>query len=338
MGERVLTVKDLRVTLPVPAGRLHAVQGVSFHVDRSETLCIVGESGCGKSLTALGIMDLLPPHAERTAGRLELEAQSLTTLGEHAMSDIRGNRMAMIFQEPMTSLNPAYSIGDQLQEALRRHKRAPRRVGRARAVELLERVGITAASSRLKQYPHQLSGGLRQRVMIAMALMCQPALILADEPTTALDVTIQAQILNLLAQLQQEFAMGLVLITHDLGIVARIATRVVVMYAGQVVESGSAASVFSAPRHPYTRGLLACIPVPGRTRRGAPLGTIPGLVPSLIGSIDGCHFARRCPHAIDTCRAAPVPFEAAADGHDVRCIRHRELGAGVVTTPPVAVT
>jgi peptide/nickel transport system ATP-binding protein len=252
------------------------------------------------------------------------------------MSDLRGNRMAMIFQEPMTSLNPAYSIGDQLQEALLRHKRVSRREARGRAMALLERVGITAAASRLKQYPHQLSGGLRQRVMIAMALMCQPALILADEPTTALDVTIQAQILHLLAELQREFAMGLVLITHDLGIVARIATRVVVMYAGQVVETGSATAVFSAPRHPYTRGLLACIPVPGRTRRGAALGTIPGLVPSLVGTIDGCHFARRCPHAIEACRAAAVPLDIAADGHRVRCIRHRELGTPATASPVTA--
>jgi peptide/nickel transport system ATP-binding protein len=337
MSERVLTVEDLHVRLPVPAGTLHAVQGVTFHVDRGETLCIVGESGCGKSLTALAIMGLLPVHAERTAARLELQGQSLTDLSERAMSDVRGNRMAMIFQEPMTSLNPAYSIGDQLAEALKRHKRVSHRHARTRTVELLERVGITAAASRLRQYPHQLSGGLRQRVMIAMALMCQPALILADEPTTALDVTIQAQILHLLARLQREFSMGLVLITHDLGIVARIATRVVVMYAGQIVEAGSASAIFSTPRHPYTRGLMACIPVPGRTRRGAALGTIPGLVPSLVGEIGGCHFARRCAHAIDACRAAPVPLEVAADGHDVRCIRHRELTTGVLSNPPVAV-
>ena len=337
MSERVLTVEDLRVTLPVPAGKLHAVQGVSFHVDRGETLCIVGESGCGKSLTALAIMNLLPTHAERRAARLELAGRSLMGVGERAMSDIRGNGMAMIFQEPMSSLNPAYSIGDQLQECLLRHKRVSRREARARAIALLERVGITAAANRLKQYPHQLSGGLRQRVMIAMALMCQPALILADEPTTALDVTIQAQILHLLAELQREFAMGLVLITHDLGIVARIATRVVVMYAGEVVEAGSAAAVFSAPRHPYTRGLMACIPVPGRTRRGAALGTIPGMVPSLVGTIDGCHFARRCAHAIETCRSGAVALETAADGHRVRCIRHRELATGAVSAPPVAV-
>src|SRR5262245_15312090 len=337
MNERVLTVEDLRVELPVPAGLLRAVQGVSFHVDRGETLCIVGESGCGKTLTALAVMNLLPARAKRAARRIELEGRELRDLSERAMANVRGNRMAMIFQEPMTSLNPAYTIGNQLEEALLRHRRTPRRTARERAVYLLDRVGVRPAASRLKQYPHQLSGGLRQRVMIAMALMCSPALILADEPTTALDVTIQAQILHLLAELQREFAMGLVLITHDLGIVARIATRVVVMYAGQVAEAGTAAAVFAAPAHPYTRGLLACIPVPGRTRRGDHLGTIPGLVPSLVGEMRGCHFASRCPHAVDACRAAPVPLETADDGHHVRCIRHRELSAGVRSTPPVPV-
>ena len=246
------------------------------------------------------------------------------------MSDIRGNRMAMIFQEPMTSLNPAYTIGNQLEEALLRHRRISRREARERAVYLLDRVGITAAGSRLKQYPHQLSGGLRQRVMIAMALMCSPSLILADEPTTALDVTIQAQILHLLAELQREFAMGLVLITHDLGIVARIATRVVVMYAGEVVETGTAAAIFAAPAHPYTRGLLACIPVPGRTRRGERLGTIPGMVPSLIGETQGCNFAGRCALR-HRCLppGADIPLEASGGGaHLVRCIRHKEIAAG----------
>jgi peptide/nickel transport system ATP-binding protein len=326
MTERILTVEDLRVALPVPAGTLNAVQGVSFHVDRGETLCIVGESGCGKTLTALAVMNLLPSRAVRTAARLELEGRDLARTSERGMADIRGNRMAMIFQEPMTSLNPAYTIGNQLEEALLRHHRTSRSEARGRAVHLLERVGITAAASRLKQYPHQLSGGLRQRVMIAMALMCSPALILADEPTTALDVTIQAQILHLLAELQRELAMGLVLITHDLGIVARIATRVVVMYAGQVVESGSAEAVFHVPAHPYTRGLLACIPVPGRTARGGKLGTIPGLVPSLIGETRGCAFAGRCEHAIAKCRASEVPLEPSGSGHVVRCLRHAEIG------------
>ncbi|MGE0848698.1 MAG: ABC transporter ATP-binding protein [Hyphomicrobiaceae bacterium] len=328
MSERILTVEDLRVALPVPAGTLNAVQGVTFHINRGETLCIVGESGCGKTLTALAIMDLLPARARRTAAKLELEGRDLTRTTERAMADVRGNRMAMIFQEPMTSLNPAYTIGNQLEEALLRHRRVSRSEARERAVYLLNRVGIPSAASRLRQYPHQLSGGLRQRVMIAMALMCSPSLILADEPTTALDVTIQAQILHLLAELQRELAMGLVLITHDLGIVARIATRVVVMYAGEVVEAGSAAAVFSAPAHPYTRGLIACIPVPGRTRRGAHLGTIPGLVPSLVGAMRGCHFAGRCPYAVDACREAAVPLEAGADAdHIVRCIRHAEVAS-----------
>jgi peptide/nickel transport system ATP-binding protein len=339
MTERVLTVEDLRVALPVPAGTLHAVQGVSFHVDRGETVCIVGESGCGKTLTALAVMDLLPQRARRTATRLELEGRDLARARERAMADIRGNRMAMIFQEPMTSLNPAYTIGNQLEEALLRHRRSSRRQARDRAVHLLERVGITAAASRLKQYPHQLSGGLRQRVMIAMALMCSPSLILADEPTTALDVTIQAQILHLLAELQRELAMGLVLITHDLGIVARIATRVVVMYAGQVVETGPAEAVFHAPAHPYTQGLLACIPVPGRTRRDDRLGTIPGLVPSLIGETRGCAFASRCPHVLDVCRAAAIPLEPASGGRQlVRCVRHSEIGATASRRPTEAVS
>jgi peptide/nickel transport system ATP-binding protein len=325
MSERILTVEDLRVDLPVPAGTLHAVQGVSFHVDRGETVCIVGESGCGKTLTALAIMDLLPPRANRSARRLELAGRDILNISERQMSDMRGASVAMIFQEPMTSLNPAYTIGNQLKEALLRHRRVSRREARKRAVYLLERVGITAAASRLRQYPHQLSGGLRQRVMIAMALMCGPALILADEPTTALDVTIQAQILHLLAELQREFSMGLVLITHDLGVVARIATRVVVMYAGEVVETGSADAIFAAPAHPYTQGLIACIPVPGRTRRGEALGTIPGMVPSLVGTQTGCHFASRCSYVIDACRRAPIPLEAARGDQLVRCIRHAEI-------------
>jgi peptide/nickel transport system ATP-binding protein len=328
MSERILTVEDLRVDLPVPAGMLHAVQGVSFHVDRGETVCIVGESGCGKTLTALALMNLLPARAQRTAKRLELAGRDISHVSEREMSNIRGAHAAMIFQEPMTSLNPAYRIGNQLEEALLRHNRVSRRQARERAVYLLERVGITAAGSRLKQYPHQLSGGLRQRVMIAMALMCAPGLILADEPTTALDVTIQAQILHLLAELQREFAMGLVLITHDLGVVARIATRVVVMYAGEVVETGTAAEIFSHPAHPYTRGLIECIPIPGRRRRGEPLGTIPGMVPSLIGESIGCHFASRCEHGIDACRIGEIQLDPVrGDGQLVRCIRHADIYA-----------
>ncbi|WP_282605290.1 ABC transporter ATP-binding protein [Pelagibius sp. Alg239-R121] len=322
MTERILEVENLTIDIPVPSGILHAVQDISIHVDRGETLCIVGESGCGKSLTSLAIMDLLPKKAIRQAARLELADESIFGISERRMSDIRGNRMSMIFQEPMTSLNPAYTIGDQLTEALRRHRKVSRGEAKDRAVFLLEKVGITAAASRLGQYPHQLSGGLRQRVMIAMALMCGPDLIIADEPTTALDVTIQAQILHLLAELQREFNMGLILITHDLGVVARIADRIAVMYAGQIVETGSAAQIFTEPLHPYTRGLLDCIPIPGKTQRGAHLGAIPGIVPSLVGQMPGCHFASRCPLVDDHCLAGAVPlFDHRDTNRSIRCLR-----------------
>lgn len=318
---KILEVENLTVDIPLPAGMLHPVQGVSFPVERGKTLCIVGESGCGKSLTSLAIMDLLPKAAIRTADRLTLDGEDILNAGERRMSDIRGDKMGMIFQEPMTSLNPAYTIGNQLLEALLRHRKVSRQKARDRAVFLLEKVGITAAASRLRQYPHQLSGGLSQRVMIAMTLMCGPDLIIADEPTTALDVTIQAQILLLLAALQREFRMGLILITHDLGVVARVADRVAVMYAGQIVESGTAEQVFERPTHPYTQGLLDCIPIPGKTKRGAHLGVIPGIVPSLIGDISGCRFYDRCPYAMPECAAADVPLTAgeAAD-HTYRCL------------------
>ncbi len=318
---RIIEVEALNVEIPVPAGILHPVQNVSFHVDRGETLAIVGESGCGKSLTSLAIMDLLPSRAQRSARKLELDGQDMTRLSERQMSDIRGDRMSMIFQEPMTSLNPAYTIGDQLTEALRRHSSAGHAEARERAVWLLEKVGITGAAGRLRQYPHQLSGGLRQRVMIAMALMCGPDLLIADEPTTALDVTIQAQILHLLADLQREFHTGLILITHDLGVVSRVADRIAVMYAGEIVEEGTARQIFRAPSHPYTQGLLACIPIPGKTPRGAHLGSIPGIVPSLVGEFRGCHFADRCPHAMDICRESPIALrDGAEDGHRYRCV------------------
>ena len=319
--ERILDVRNLTVDIPVAGGMLHAVQGVSFHVDRGETLCIVGESGCGKSLTSLAIMDLLPKTAIRTAETLTLDGENILTIAERRMSDIRGNTMGMIFQEPMTSLNPSYTIGNQMEESLKRHRRVTTAEARDRAVYLLEKVGITAARSRLSQYPHQLSGGLRQRVMIAMTLMCGPDLIIADEPTTALDVTIQAQILLLLAELQDEFEMGLVLITHDLGVVARIADRVAVMYAGEIVEQGTADQVFNRPTHPYTQGLLECIPIPGKTARDKPLGSIPGMVPSLIGRFHGCHFADRCPFVMDACTAGDVALGGGVEpGHEVRCL------------------
>jgi len=312
----LLDVKNLTLDLPLSAGVLHAVRGISFSAKRGETLCIVGESGCGKSLTSLAIMNLLPKITERKADHMIFEGQELQGLSENQMSDIRGNKMGMIFQEPMTSLNPAYTVGDQLMEMLLRHRKVSRNEAKERAIYLLEKVGITAAASRLGQYPHQLSGGLRQRVMIAMTLMCDPALIIADEPTTALDVTIQAQILLLLAELQREFNVGVILITHDLGIVARVADRVAVMYAGEFVEEGTADEIFNNPTHPYTQGLLDCIPIPGKTKRGEHLGAIPGIVPSLIGDIQGCSFRDRCPYASSACGEHGIELSSVKEGGD----------------------
>ncbi|NBW05509.1 MAG: ABC transporter ATP-binding protein [Alphaproteobacteria bacterium] len=321
MADHVLNVKNLSVDIPLADGVLHAVDGIDIHVDRGETLCIVGESGCGKSLTSLAIMDLLPKKAIRTVAALDLGGESILDYSERQMSDIRGNRMGMIFQEPMTSLNPAFTIGNQMVETLHRHRNISGRAAQDLAKHMLEKVGITAAAQRLNQYPHQLSGGLRQRVMIAMTLLCEPELIIADEPTTALDVTIQAQILLLLQELQTEFDMGLILITHDLGVVARIATRVAVMYAGQIVEQGTVAQIFDNPMHPYTRGLMQCIPVPGKTRPGEPLGSIPGMVPSLIGRFTGCRFVDRCSLATDACRSDDIALRDATDATQAyRCI------------------
>jgi peptide/nickel transport system ATP-binding protein len=336
-SKRVLEVRRLNVEIPVPTGMLRPVQDVSLHVDRGETLCVVGESGCGKSLTSLAIMDLLPTRAKRTCDEMQLSGDNVFHIGERAMSDIRGDRMSMIFQEPMTSLNPAYTIGNQLAEAMQRHRNVSKAQARERAIYLLEKVGITAAAGRLGQYPHQLSGGLRQRVMIAMALMCGPDLIIADEPTTALDVTIQAQILHLLADLQREFQMGMILITHDLGVVARIADRVAVMYAGQVVETGTAEQIFNAPQHPYTRGLLDCIPIPGKTKRGARLGAIPGIVPSLVGHMSGCHFASRCPQVHQACKTGNIDLlPTAQPGHVCRCLLTHGSGTAARKTEGAA--
>ena len=318
MAEPLLSVEGLTIDIATPRGVLNAVRGVSFDIARGETLCIVGESGCGKSMTAFALMGLLPRSATRQAARMVFEGNDLSHTSAERLAQLRGNRMAMIFQEPMTALNPAYTIGEQLTEVHRRHKGSTRAAARERAIELLEKVGITAAGERLGQYPHQLSGGLRQRVMIAMALMCGPALLIADEPTTALDVTIQAQILRLLIDLQHDLGIAILLITHDLGVVARAGHRVAVMYAGEVVESGTAASVFEQPRHPYTRGLMASIPVPGRTAPGARLGAIPGTVPSLIGEIAGCAFRERCTYATEPCTKR-IATRAQAD-HRWRCI------------------
>jgi len=329
----LLEVDNLAIDIPLAGGMLHPVRGISFDVNRGETLCIVGESGCGKSLTSLAIMGLLPSTADRQAKKLQLLDYDLQALSETEISDIRGDRMAMIFQDPMTCLNPSYTIGNQLEEALLRHRSVPRKEARDRAVYLLEKVGITAADSRLRQYPHQLSGGLRQRVMIAMALMCEPDLLIADEPTTALDVTIQAQILLLIRQIQKEFNIGVILITHDLGVVARVADRVAVMYAGQIVEEGTAQEVFKKPLHPYTQGLLDCIPIPGKTAAGEDLGSIPGIVPTLLGELSGCTFRDRCRYAHDGC-SADIDLRELSVARGFRCNLSVETAAA---NQPVAV-
>jgi peptide/nickel transport system ATP-binding protein len=313
-GVPLLRVRNLRIGF----GGLGAVRGADFDIMRGETHCLVGESGCGKSVTALAVMGLLPRNARRTADVMSFDGQDMRGMSERALSQLRGDRMAMIFQEPMTSLNPAYTVGSQMAEVYTRHRGGTRQAALARAEALLAKVRITSPGMRLGQYPHQLSGGLRQRVMIAMALMCDPELLVADEPTTALDVTVQAQILRLLADLQAELKLSMLLITHDLGIVARVAHRVSVMYAGKVVEAASAEDLFARPMHPYTRGLLSCIPVPGKVKRDQPLGAIPGVVPRIDPDFVGCAFRERCPHAMPACAVA-VPDQDAGIGHHYAC-------------------
>jgi peptide/nickel transport system ATP-binding protein len=314
MPDTVLSIANLRVSFP----QTEAVRGVSLTLRRGETHCVVGESGCGKSISALSVMNLLPRSAVRSADHIRFHGHDLLGMPERQMARLRGDKIAMIFQEPMTSLNPAYTIGSQMAEVFERHRRATRRQALDRAAELLARVGITAQGMRLAQYPHQLSGGLRQRMMIAMALMCDPELLIADEPTTALDVTVQAQILRLLQKLQQEMGLALLLITHDFGIVARMAQRVSVMYAGEVVESGPVGEIFKVPTHPYTRGLLHCIPAPGMTKAGEPLGSIPGVVPRIAPGFSGCAFRDRCTLATAECGETLRLRDAGAD-HFYRC-------------------
>ncbi|MGE5511845.1 MAG: ABC transporter ATP-binding protein [Bacteroidota bacterium] len=296
----LLELSDLHVSFSGDSGRItHAVQGVGLSLARGKTLGLVGESGSGKSVTALSIMRLLPKESASIRGHIRFEGRELLTLSEREMQDLRGNRVAMIFQEPMTSLNPSYTVGDQIGESLQRHRGLNRAAARRQAIALLERVRIPSAAARVDEYPHKLSGGMRQRVMIAMALACEPALLIADEPTTALDVTIQAQILDLLRMLQAETGTAILLITHDLGVVAEMADEVAVMYAGEIVERGSVAAVLSAPEHPYTAGLLGSIPRLS-TRRDR-LSTISGTVPNLSTTFVGCRFAPRCPFADDRC-------------------------------------
>jgi oligopeptide/dipeptide ABC transporter ATP-binding protein len=318
---RLLEVEDLAVSFRTDRGEVEALSGVSLGLDEGEVVGVVGESGCGKSLTALAIMGLVPtPPGRITRGRIAFAGRDLLGLDETAMTRIRGEQIAMIFQEPMSALNPVFTVGEQVAEVLRVHQGLGRAAARERAAGLLARVGIPDPGRRLGQYPHELSGGLRQRIMIAAALACRPKLLIADEPTTALDVTIQAQILALLADLQREFGMATMLITHDLGVVAQVVRRVVVMYAGKVVEEGPVEAVFERPSHPYTAALMRSIPAlaEGVSR----LPAIPGTVPAPGSWPPGCRFAPRCVHAMPACEAGVPPLHAVAPGHRAACIRH----------------
>jgi peptide/nickel transport system ATP-binding protein len=319
----VLEVRDLRTQFFTADGVVHAVDGVSFDLKAGETLGVVGESGCGKSVTALSILGLIAPETGRiVGGSIRFGGRELTQLPAEAMRELRGHKIAMIFQEPMTSLNPVLTIGTQIAESVRRHMRLSRRAARNRAREMLELVRLPDAGRRLGDYPHQLSGGMRQRVMIAMALACNPEVLIADEPTTALDVTTQAQILALIARLRRELGTAVILITHDLGVVAETCERVIVMYAGRMVEEAPATDLFTEPMHPYTRGLLRALPRAdgeGEKAGGRPrLAEIPGTVPALNRPIAGCAFAPRCSFAVERCRAAPPLIGAAAE-HLVAC-------------------
>ncbi len=328
MAEPLLSVRNLQTHFFNNDGVTRAVDGVSFDVAPGETLGVVGESGCGKSVTALSVMRLLPPRVARTVGgEVLFEGKDLLALDEAAMRRIRGNRIAMIFQEPMTSLNPLIRIGEQIAEALRIHTGANSRDARAKAAEMLRLVRIPDAERRLDDYPHQFSGGMRQRVMIAMALACDPKLLIADEPTTALDVTIQAQILKLLIELKARTGAAIVMITHDLGVVAQTCQRVIVMYAGRKIEEAPVEMLFDRPAHPYTRGLMAATPRPAHGETGKRLTEIPGLVPSLREPITGCAFAPRCPLAFDRCRRESPAFAEIAPGHGTACFAAERVPA-----------
>ncbi len=323
-GPMLLKVSDLEVTFKTDDGIVRAVNGLSFDLRAGETLGIVGESGSGKSVTALSIMRLIampPGRIER--GSIQFDGQDLLQLGEAQMRHIRGNKISMVFQDPMTSLNPVLTVGDQIAEVITLHQRVSRRAAMQRALEMLEVVRIPEAAKRLKNYPHQFSGGMRQRVMIAMALACDPQLLIADEPTTALDVTIQAQILDLMRDLQKRLNSAIILITHDLGVVAEVCERVLVMYAGNMVEYGTVDQIFRAPKHPYTWGLLQSLPrldASGRTR----LVPIDGQPPNLLRLPAGCAFAPRCRYALPTCASEPPPLVDFGEGHSARCVLYRE--------------
>jgi peptide/nickel transport system ATP-binding protein len=316
----LIEIRDLRVTFHGDDGRTtHAVDAVDLTLANGATLGLVGESGCGKSVTSLAVMGLLPKQSADITGSIRFDDLDLLSVPDETLRDLRGNRLAMIFQEPMTSLNPSFTIGDQIIETILRHRGGTRSAARKRAIDLLRRVHIPSPERRIDEYPHKLSGGMRQRVMIAMALACDPRLLIADEPTTALDVTLQAQILDLMRELKAESGAAIILITHDLGVVAEICDEVAVMYAGEIVERASVDELFENPQHPYTVGLLGSIPRLGR--RTSHLATIEGVVPNMAEPPPGCRFAARCPFAKSACIAAPPPLVDLSGGHWSRCIR-----------------
>lgn len=330
----LLSVKNLSTEFPVKKGIVRAVEDVSFDVDQGQILAIVGESGSGKSVTSLSIMGLLAEPGHVAGGSMEFEGKDLATLSEKQYRELRGNDMAMIFQEPMTSLNPVYRVGNQIVEAIRTHEKVSKAEAKARAVDLLRKVGIPSPEARINDYPHQMSGGMRQRVMIAMALACDPDILIADEPTTALDVTIQAQILDLLRRLRDDTGMAVLLITHDLGVVSETADRVVVMYCGQVVEEAEVRTLFDHPMHPYTLGLLKSIPrlEDDDSKR---LYMIKGMVPNPLEMPPGCHFSDRCDSCMDICRTK-VPELVDVDGHKVRCFLYESADGEVKSEEAIA--
>ncbi len=333
MMEKILEVKNLQTSFFTDRGEVKAVDNVSFDLYKGKTVGIVGESGCGKSVTSLSIMRLIPsPPGKIVGGEILYKGQNLLNLNMEQMRKIRGNEISMIFQEPMTSLNPVFTVGNQLIEAIRLHQDLSKKAALDKAVEMLKLVGIPAPDKRVNDYPHQLSGGMRQRVMIAMALSCNPNILIADEPTTALDVTIQAQILDLLRDLQQKMGMSIMLITHDLGVVAEMADEVVVMYAGKVAERGPVNEIFASPKHPYTQGLLNSIPILSKDPSGKVkkkrLEPIPGIVPNLLDLPRGCRFQERCKHVVQACREAEPELRVLKDEpvhREVRCIRAEEI-------------
>ncbi|KAF0105528.1 MAG: peptide/nickel transport system ATP-binding protein [Rhodospirillaceae bacterium] len=319
MSDPLLELRGLTVDFATDDGVVHAVDGIDLALGRGRTLGLVGESGCGKSVTSLAIMGLLPPENSMVGGQVVFEGRDLLTLDAHLLRDLRGARLAMIFQEPMTSLNPSYTIGDQIIEAIQRHQDLDKAAARARAIEVLTLVRIPSPEKRIDDYPHKLSGGMRQRAMIAMALACGPQLLIADEPTTALDVTIQAQILDLMRGLRRDTGTAIILITHDLGVVAEMADDVAVMYAGQIVERAAVRDLFARPEHPYTVGLLGSIPRLDEKRERLP--SIEGRVPDMTHPPPGCRFAARCPFMEPECVAAPPRLVEVAPGHLSRCRR-----------------